>query len=268
MYSLDVNFLNDRPEYKPPEKEPKAKAPPGAMTPLIIGAAVGLLVPGLVGAFWWFSGYRTSQLRKEEVVLDQDLQKIDAKKKEIAGIKAQISQANAEKQALVNVFNQIKPWSALLQDISDRVPEDVLITEIKQTEEAPKPPAGAAGTNAQAQNASQQSSKIIKLEISGNATSFDRVNDFLLTLQQSPFFDKDGTQLIKAQLVEQPLKLTQEKRQSATNVKYELPKWVEYTIDTNINDLTADDPQILKELDRKGAVGPVTRIRTLKNITE
>ncbi|NEP57309.1 MAG: fimbrial assembly protein [Symploca sp. SIO2G7] len=267
MYSLDINFLNDRPEYQPPEKEPKTKAPPGAMTPLIIGAAIGLLVPGLVGAFWWFTGYRTAQLRKEEVVLDQDLQEIEAKKKEIEGIKAQINQANAEKQALVNVFNQIKPWSALLQDISDRVPEDVLITEIKQTEEAPKPPAaGTAPANAQAQNASQQSSKIIKLEISGNAKSFDKVNDFLLTLQQSPFFDKDGTQLLKAQLVEQPLKLAQEKQRSATNVKYELPKWVEYTINTNINDLTADDPQILKELDRKGAVGPVTRIRELQNI--
>ncbi|NES17400.1 MAG: fimbrial assembly protein [Symploca sp. SIO3E6] len=268
MYSLDINFLNDRPEYKPPEKEPKAKAPPGAMTPLIIGAAVGLLVPGLVGAFWWFTGYRTSQLKQEEVVLDQDLQKIEAKKQEIAGIKAQIAQANAEKQALVNVFNQIKPWSALLQDISDRVPKDVLITEIKQTEETPKPAAGEAGKNAQAQNGSQTSNKIIKLEISGNAKSFDKVNDFLLTLQQSPFFDKDGTQLLKAKLVEQPLKLTQEKQKSATNVKYELPKWVEYTIDTNINDLTADDPQILKELDRKGAVGPVTRIRTLQTITE
>ncbi|NET58645.1 MAG: fimbrial assembly protein [Symploca sp. SIO2E6] len=269
MYSLDINFLNDRPEYKPTEKEPKAKAPPGAMTPLIIGAAIGLLVPGLVGAFWWFTGYRTAQLKDDEVVLDQKLQTIEAKKTAIKGIKTQIAQANAEKQALVNVFNQIKPWSALLQDISDRVPEDVLITEIKQTEEAPKPPAaGAAQDGAQAQGASQPSGKLIKLELSGNAKSFDDVNDFLLILQKSPFFDKDGTQLLKAKLVEHPLKLAAKEQKSATNVKYELPKWVEYTIETNINDVTADDPQLLKELDRKGAVGPVTRIRTLQTITE
>jgi type IV pilus assembly protein PilN len=266
MYSLDINFLNDRPEYRPTEKEPRAKAPPGSMTPLIVGALVGILLPALVGGFWWFTGYRTSQLKKEEVSLDQDLQKLDAKEKEIQGIKAQIAQVNAEKQALVNVFNQIKPWSALLQDISDRVPEDVLIAKIEQTEEQPKPAtSGAAQPNAQA--TSPQPS-IVKLEISGNAQSFDKVNDFLLTLQKSPFFDKDGTQLVKAELVEHQLKLPAKTQQSATNVKYELPKWVEYTIETEINDIPADDPQLLKELDRKGAVGLVTRIRTLQTITE
>ncbi|NEP14904.1 MAG: fimbrial assembly protein [Symploca sp. SIO2C1] len=237
------------------------------MTPLVIGAAIGLLVPALVGGFWGFTRYRTAQLREKEVLLDQDLQTLDAKEKEIQAIKAQIAQVNAEKQALVNVFNQIKPWSALLQDLSDRVPEDVLIAKIKQSEEDPKPPAaGTAQPSAQA--TTQQSGKIIKLELSGNAKSFDKVNDFLLTLQQSPFFDKDGTQLVKAQLVEQQLKLAQNKQQSPSNVKYELPKWVEYTIETTINDIPANEPQLLRELDRKGAVGLVTRIRNLQSITE
>jgi len=269
MYSLDINFLNDRPEYRPTEKEPKAKAPPGAMTPLIVGAVIGLLLPGLVGGFWWFTQYRTAQLKEKEVVLDQDLQKLDAKEKEIQAIKAQIAQVNAEKQALVNVFNQIKPWSALLQDLSDRVPEDVLLSKIEQSEEQPQPPAaGTAQANAQAQANTQQSGKIIKLKLSGNAKSFDKVNDFLLTLQQSPFFDKDGTQLIKAELVEQQLRLAAKKQQPASNVKYELPKWVAYTIETTINDIPADEPQLLRELDRKGAVGLVTRIRNLQSITE
>ena len=268
MYSLDVNFLNDRPEYGPTEKAPKAKAPPGAMTPLVVGAAVGILLPALVGGFWWFTQYRTAQLKEREITLDQDLQKLTAKENEIKAIKTQIAQVNAEKQALVNVFNQIKPWSAMLQDLSDRVPQDVLISKIEQTEEQPKPTAsGTAQPNAQAQDTSSQR-PIVKLKISGNAKSFDRVNDFLLTLQQSPFLQKDATQLVKAQLVEHQLKLPAEKQQSATNVKYELPKWVEYTIETNVNDIPADDPQLLKELDRKGAVGLVTRIRTLQSITE
>ncbi|NEO02464.1 MAG: fimbrial assembly protein, partial [Moorea sp. SIO3I7] len=48
-----------------------------------------------------------------------------------------------------------------------------------------------------------------------------------------------------------------------TQVKYTLPKVVEYTIKTQLSDIPASE--ILKELDRKGAVGLVTRIRNLQS---
>ncbi|NEQ18297.1 MAG: fimbrial assembly protein, partial [Moorea sp. SIO3E2] len=48
-----------------------------------------------------------------------------------------------------------------------------------------------------------------------------------------------------------------------SQVKYTLPKVVEYTIKTQLSDIPASE--ILKELDRKGAVGLVTRIRNLQS---
>jgi type IV pilus assembly protein PilN len=108
----------------------------------------------------------------------------------------------------------------------------------------------------------------MKLEIAGTARSFDDVNYFLLTLQRSSFFKSNETQLVSAQLVTNPTKLEvpETKGQSVAQVTYQLPKLVEYKIQTSLNDAPASE--LLRELDRKGAVGVVTRIRTLQQIQE
>jgi type IV pilus assembly protein PilN len=107
----------------------------------------------------------------------------------------------------------------------------------------------------------------MKLEIQGTARSFDDVGYFLVTLKRSPFFKGDETQLVKAQLVENRTKLEVPKTQTqGQRVTYTLPKVVEYTISTSISDTPASE--LLRELDRKGAVGLVTRIRTLQEIQQ
>jgi type IV pilus assembly protein PilN len=104
------------------------------------------------------------------------------------------------------------------------------------------------------------------LVISGTARSFDDVNYFLLTLQRSPFFRSEDTQIVQAQLISNSTKLevpeVKSKSAATAKVTYQLPKVVGYTIQTSLNDIPASE--LLRELDRKGAVGLVTRIRTLQ----
>ena len=58
MYSLDVNFLKDRPVYgNVTEKKPKATLPAGDKVPIYIGVAVAVFFPALYSVYsllsWW-----------------------------------------------------------------------------------------------------------------------------------------------------------------------------------------------------------------------
>ncbi|NEQ21129.1 MAG: fimbrial assembly protein [Microcoleus sp. SIO2G3] len=286
MYSLDVNFLSDRPDYRPPDQgtSPKKRQRSAAsMTPLYIGVAVGLLLPALVGGLWFVLQQQIAQKEQEETLLNAQLERLQIEEQKIAKLNEQIEQVNAETQALATVFNQIKPWSAMLQDIRERVPPGLQISTVTQTEETPKNQPAAAtptpapksqSTNAKAKNAKTAQAPAastprpaMKLEIEGTARSFDDVGYFLVTLKRSPFFKGDETQLVKAQLVENRTKLEVPKTPTqGQRVTYKLPKVVEYTISTSISDTPASE--LLRELDRKGAVGLVTRIRTLQEIQQ
>ena len=280
MYSLDVNFLKDRGVQSEIGLKPRS-TPKGAMTPLYIGVGVGLFFPAVVLGLLFFLQQQTAQLQGRSQELDQQLGELKKSEDQIAQLNKQIAQVNEETTALASVFNQIKPWSGILQDIREDVPPNVQIKTIQQTEVAPKPPpAGASAPKAKpsakaASNAKEATSqatnepqKIMQLDISGTARTFDDVGYFLLTLKRSPFLKSDETQLSKAQLVNNPTKLEipESKLQSAVKETYELPKVVEYTIKTTLNDVPAAD--IVRELKRKGALGLETRIRTLQQIQE
>ncbi len=281
MYSLDVNFLKDRPG-RVPEPGLDSQSKPrqtSDRTPLIIGLVVGLLLPGLVGGLWLFLQQQNASLAQQKAELDSQLQAQQAERQKITTLNKQTEQVRTETTALATVFNQVKPWSAMLQDIRERIPPGVQIRNIEQVEVAPPTtptpaaspspsPAASPGANAAAASTARPT---VNLKISGTARSFDDVNFFLLTLQRSSFFKGDETQLLNAQLVANPTKLEvpQTQNQSAApvnQVKYELPKVVEYTIQTSLSDVPASE--LLRELDRKGAVGLVTRIRTLQEITK
>jgi type IV pilus assembly protein PilN len=271
MYSLDVNFLKDRPEYAGQQNNLKPAPPPvGSMTPLFIGVAVGLLLPGLVGGLWFFLQQENAKTQQEIAQLNEQLGGLKKAEEEIKRLTDETNKVRGETVALASVFNKIKPWSAMLQDVRDRIPPNVQIKSITQKEVVATAPA-AAGANAPkpgtpAPAASPQTTTSTKLEIVGSAKSFDDVNYFLLTLQRSPFLKTDETQLISAKLQDNPSKLEfnypQNQTQAGGTVTYELPKIVAYTIQTTINDIPASE--LLRELDRKGAVGLVTRIRTLQ----
>jgi len=279
MYSLDINFLNDRPELRPKDGGSTTKRrpqPAGSFTPLILGVVVGLLPLGLVGGLWFLLQDQNSKLEQQKSELNSKLQQAQAEQKKVEEIKKQAAQVRDETKNLASEFNKIKPWSAMLQDLRDRIPPGIQIVKIEQVETTPTQQ-GATPTPSPAASPGSKSvlpkappppapSPISKLMISGQANSFDTVNDFLLMLQRSAFVKKDETQIIKAELVKNSNKLEtkvqDQKKKSSATVTYELPKVVAYQIQTTLSDVPASD--LLRELDKNGAVGLVTRLRTLQ----
>lgn len=289
MYSLDINFLRDRGVQADPVKRAKP-APKGSMTPLYIGLAVGLLLPALVGGMWFFLQQQIAQKESDKANLDAQLAQLKIEQDKVTKLTAQTAQVEEETTALASVFDQIKPWSAMLQDIRERIPAGVQISSIVQTpavvaatpaapaaarsKTAPKPAAaptpGASPGAKTAPNATATATAprpTTKLEITGRARSFDDVNNFLLTLQRSSFLKRDETQIVKAELVRDSSRVEVKRPpntpgQPTNNTTYELPKSVQFKIQTNLSDIPASE--LLRELNRKGAVGLVMRIQNLQ----
>ena len=248
MYSLDINFLNDRPGAKKQgggEKKNRPSLPVGGMTPIYIGVAVAIFFPALFGTALWFVQAQTASVDEKIALLEQENQQLEAKIGDIKQIKAQTDSIKSENQALVSVFDQIKPWSAMLQVVRDRIPATVRIESIKQT-----PPE----TVAQGQSAPNRAGGI---EISGTARSFNDVNDFLLSLKQSPFFKSAEGKIVTAQLADSPIP-----QGLPAGVTVKVPSVVKYTIVSKLSDVPASE--LMRELQQKGTVELVARIRSLQ----
>ncbi len=266
MYSLDINFLNDRPDYNPPSGRKKPVTPTGLpvdRTPIYIGVAAALGVNALVGGAWLVLNQRNARLEKELAALDAQLNEKLSQVKQLDQIYAEAKQTNEEADALATVFNEIKPWSALSQEVAELMQiAGVKITKIQQTE--PKATPTAAAPAAEGQEATPPARETAILEISGVANSFTQLNDFLLLLNQSVFFDGQKTKLMSAKLNDNPTKLKVEESlgSSRTNNQALLQPVVEYTIETNLSSAKASE--LLPQLKGKGAVGLVNRIQTLQ----
>jgi type IV pilus assembly protein PilN len=249
MYSLDINFLKDRPIYqKKASNKPKFKFPTGNLTPLYVGVALGICFPAAtVGGLWWLQG-KVVESEQKVAQLDEENKRLDTEIGNINKIKEQTNQVKGETQALVTVFDQIRPWSAMLQDLRDRIPAKVQIESIRQIAAAAPVPGQPAGNPAGG------------IEITGMARSFNDVNDFLLTLQQSRFLKSSESKIITAELVNAAIQPT------AVNAKEgeKIPplQVVKYTIQSSMSDVPASE--LIRELEQKGTVGLVARIRSLQ----
>ncbi|MBW4638782.1 MAG: PilN domain-containing protein [Gloeocapsa sp. UFS-A4-WI-NPMV-4B04] len=277
MYSLDVNFIKDRPDYnlKANTRTSKFRVPVGNFSPLYLGLATGLLLPALVGIGWLFLQSQNSQLEQQIAELDIQLNRLGIQEQEIKTVQAETNQIKAENQALATVFNQIKPWSAMLQDIRDRIPATVQIDSIKQVAAAapatpqpaaspspsPSPQASPPGTTAQGQAPAPIATPVGGIEITGIARSFNDVNDFLLTLQQSAFLQPTDTRIVTAELVDSTA-IAGSASPSGNTVVVRGPQFVRYTIQSSLSDIPASE--LLRELERKGTLGLVARIRFLQ----
>ncbi|MBD6617143.1 PilN domain-containing protein [Komarekiella sp. 'clone 1'] len=249
MYSLDVNFLKDRPAYqKKPDKKAGLTLPTGNLTPAYLGVGLGVCLPVLVAGGWWFLQGKITELEGTIAQLDQENKRLDTEIGNINKIKAETNAVKAETQALVTVFDQIRPWSAMLQDLRDRIPASVQIENVKQTLPTPaaqgQPPSNPAGG----------------LEITGLARSYNDVNDFLLTLQQSQFFKSSESKIITATLVDAPIPPNAVRSPTAIPIKP--PQIVKYTIQSSMSDIPASE--LIRELEQKGTVGLVARIRSMQ----
>jgi type IV pilus assembly protein PilN len=265
MYSIDINFLKDREPLEPKRGEKRSVEIPGKAA-LIAGGGVAVAFLAAVGGAWaYFNFINIPQLEKDREELETQLNAYLAKQQELQQITGETDLIQKQAKALATVFDYVKPWSALLQDLRDRTPPGVRISTIEQlppdpaaTQAAPQP-APSPGAEGQPAPVSAPPPSIIK--ISGTAASFTDVNDLAIMLQRSNFLDGSKTRLVTSELKENPSAAVQA---SETNFEGELGQVVEYTIQTQLNPVPASEQ--LNELQRKGAAGLVNRIRKLQEI--
>jgi len=253
MYGLDINFLKDRPEYQPDARPAAARATGGGgnVLPLLGGIAVGILPLAVVGVMLLFLRVTNSNLSSEISNLNSELSNLDTQLQQVGNISNEIGQIEAETKQLASAFNQIKPWSAMLQEISNNYPPGVRIGTILQVKERTR-----------RRKSTSEEPQPEKIEIVGIANKFDDVNDFLLLLQDSPFFDPNGTQIIKAELIEEPSQSEYYTISIPEEVSDLLPDFVEYRIRATLTGVPASE--LIQALERTGTVGLVSRIKVLQ----
>ncbi|MGB3612962.1 MAG: PilN domain-containing protein [Elainellaceae cyanobacterium] len=242
MYGLDINFLNDRTAQNADYTDTSTPTvrEQSNWRPAIVGAIIGLTPLVLVGAGWLVLNSLNSNLEARRDELEAQLVAQRSTQQELDDALQRAQQAEDDAKALVTVFDEIKPWSALLQSIQDSVPSGVQISGVEQGE-------GETGQT---------------VIISGFAVSFDDVSDFVLVLKRSPFVDADSTNLESASLTDYPVDFELPEGASS-EVDVRVPQVVEYSISANLTDLPAS--QLLAELESTLAVGLTSRIQALRD---
>lgn len=274
MYSLDINFLKDRSQ-RPSEAGLGGAARPVRENPrpLYIGGAVAIALLGLVGGAWFILQSQTQALQQQQADLDNKLEQLKIQQGQVTKINSDISQIEGENQALATVFDQIKPWSAVLQDVRDRVPSGVQISEIEQfVPVAPTPaaapnPSPSPGASPTPGNppaaAAEPETPTPGIRITGMTRSFSDVNDFLLTLQRSPFLDGEKVKIVSTKLIDNPTQVEFADQSSSGGIQVKLPQVVQYTIEGSLTNLTASE--LLQDLERTLSVGLAARIQALRD---
>ncbi|NEP19141.1 MAG: pilus assembly protein PilN [Leptolyngbya sp. SIO4C1] len=251
MYSVDINFLNDRQERQSEIVKAPTPGAAGDRKPLYIG--LGVLVAALagVGGFWGFLKYQERSLLAQQAELDAQLVVLQRELAQVETIRQQTAAVREESRALAAVFEKIRPWSAIVADVQNRIPTKAQIDTIQQTEgEAVLPTDGSEPVPPPAGGISVQ----------GTACSFDDVNDFVLTLQNSPFLESESVELKGSSLGEAVLG-----RCPGEASRDEPLRLVDYTIGGNIESVPVQElERLLAELENQQAsVGLAARIEAL-----
>jgi len=290
MYGLDINFLNDRPEYKPVVAEPRRRGgTPGDRRPLFMGAGVALALLALAGGSWFYLQTKNNDLRGQKADLEGQLGALKKEQANLADINAEAAKYKEEVATLAGVFNAIKPWSATFGEIGSRTPPRVRVLGITQkplpaaqqrpASPSPSPSSSPSAAASPAASGSPAASPkpsptvaaspppLEVILIAGRAISFDDVNDFLLVLQNSKFFKRDKTQITEAKLGEpRSVQLIQIGKEKTSTVKQEdipkLPPEVSFIIQTELTNVPASE--LIQELESQKATGLVTRIEQLQ----
>lgn len=242
MYNLDINFLKDRGLNQAVETSTVAEKSPASINdkiPIAAGLVALLVFPAITFTYLKRVEAQTTTLEQEIKQIEGEITALGNQNQKIEAVNQEIEQEKAEVQALVGVFEKIKPWAAILQEVSDRTPPGVLVDSIRQN---------GSGDG-------------IGVSLSGVARSYEDVNDFVLFLERSPFFDREN--IVLGTVNSTTLNFEVENREDLPdNVTYELPTGVKYSLTAQLNNVPAS--QLIEEIDQKGSVGVVTRIKTLE----
>jgi len=248
MYSLDVDFLKKRRDDQKPQFEQKtfdretSESFPSieGNLPLIIGLVVGVSAIGVMGGYWLFlTKQQTPTVQRQIRQLEQELSQTQNKQQQVTQKREQLQQAETNLTALANIFNQIKPLSAILGDVRDRAPDNVQIQSFEQSTNEQ----GSTGFN-----------------VEGIASSYEAVNYFALTLQRSPFTNPKTVNVQTATKTNLNIELISDTPETIEEIS---PiQVINYQISFEVNDQPASN--LLGALQEQGATGLVTRINTLE----
>lgn len=243
MYNLDINFLRDRnPEQSVDLSDNlvQRKEPTIAdKIPLALGALVFLLAPAMVFGYLKNVNAKTANLQQEIQQIEVEIADLGNQNKKIEAVNQEIQQIAQETTALVGVFEKIKPWAAIMQEVSDRTPLGISVDSLQQS-------GSGNGTG---------------INIAGIARSYEDVNDFVLFLQRSPFFDAQQIKLNGTSVSEFSLEVENED-DLPDNASLLIPQGIKYTISAQLNNVPSS--QLKAEIEKKGSIGLVTRLETLE----
>ena len=243
MYNLDINFLRDRsPEQSldlsndfVQKKEPSITD----LIPIALGGMVLVLTPAITFMYLRSVTASTATVQQEIQQIESEIADLGNQNKKVEAANAEIQKVQQETAALVGVFEKIKPWAAIMQEVSDRTPPGVLVDSLQQSGSG-----GGTGIN-----------------IAGVARSYDDVNDFVLFLQRSPFFNGKQIRLNGASTASFSVEV-ENAEDLPENASLEVPEGVKYTISAQLNNVPSS--QLKEEIKKKGSIGLVTRLDTLE----
>ncbi len=266
MYNLDINFLRDRGGEQSTDvsgsiaqnKEPSI----ADKIPIAAGIIVALVAPAITFGYLQSVKAQTATAEAEVTQIESEIADLGNQNKKIEAANAEIQQTQQETAALVGVFEKIRPWAAIMQEISDRTPPGVQVDSIQQTSSAPvAPPPPTETKEGEAATPPPAPSQSIGVNLAGVARSYDDVNDFVLFLQRSPFFDSKQVKLNGASTASFPVEV-ENREDLPDNASLEIPEGVKYTISAQLNNVPSS--QLIGEIAKKGSVGLVTRLKTLE----
>ncbi|MCA6575725.1 MAG: PilN domain-containing protein [Pseudanabaena sp.] len=230
MYTLEINFLNDRaaPEALAVERKPIADS-----QFLIYGGAVAVVALALVGGAFLFLNSANEGLQQELAKLTATETSLTSKIKSLEDQEKQLQAIQDRTNQILNLFVGNLPVSAVIDDLRRRTPLTVQIKSITQQTAA-----------AAAPQASSQST----ITLNGTATNYNELNDYILLLKSSPLLDSDKTKLVSSTL--QP---------ATTDKNFTL---VDFQI---LVTTTSKSPaELLAQLQKLGADGLVARVNLLR----
>ncbi len=229
MYTLDINFLSDRvaDESQALERQPIADS-----QFLVYGGASAVVALAIVGGAFLVLNMQNEGIKEKISVLTAEESQLTNKLTLIKSQETELQAIQARTGELVNLFVGNLPVSAIADDIRKRTPITVQVEAITQASVVATPQAPATST----------------ISLTGKATSYNELNDFLLLLKASPLLEAKETTLVSSTL--QP---------ATTDKNFTL---VNFQIRTTIT--TKSPADILPTLQKTGADGLVTRVNLLK----
>lgn len=249
MYSIDINFLRDRSlndDQTQPEIKPKQTSTSlNDMLPAVGGVLVGLLALGAAGGWWWQVNNKTANINQEIQKIQAELDAAKAQNAEIGRIRADIEKIDREFQAFGSILNQVKPWSALLADIKDRMPPNIQLEAIIDN--------------------GMDEEGAISVSIEGFGATFSDVNNFLLTLKESALVDSSNTYIETVDPTDNPITLEtalEEGEDSPVLISLKPEEVIEFNVAVALADISAIE--LAAELERKGAEGFTARYKVFE----